>query len=548
MDSKTQGDSKPRWPAGIPFIIGNEAAERFSFYGMKAILFVYLSTLLMNFQQLDPNDPVRTAAEAAATHHVHLFVAGVYAFPMLGALVADRTFGKYRVIFWLSLVYCGGHAVLAFAGLTANAPLFYVGLTMIAVGSGGIKPCVSANVGDQFDASNASLVEKVYQIFYFSVNFGSFFSTLMTPWLYARFGPDVAFGVPGVLMAVATLVFWMGRKRFVVVNPNPGGGLGALDAAAGALLFTPVALGMFATDYLPWEAIVATAAAAVVAWFVLFRIRNNIRQDTGFFAVLVYCLLNQARRQPGQGYFDVAREKFGDDAAEGPPAVFRIAVVFSMVSMFWALFDQHASSWVNQAQRMDLTADLVVWQGQLKASQISALNPIMVMAIIPLLNFVVYPAVAKTGFNFTPLRRMSVGMFAACLAFVTVAVLQGRIDQAPEKTVGVMWQVIPYLIMTTSEVLVSVTGLEFAYTQAPRAMKSTIMGFWLLTVALGNKLVSVLATFEGLPLVRFFWLFAGLMAGAATVFSVLAYFYKGRSYLQEAAAAVSADDADPQPA
>jgi POT family proton-dependent oligopeptide transporter len=537
---------KPRWPAGIPYIIGNEAAERFSFYGMKAILFVYLSALLSNFQQLPVDSPIRKAAEDAATHHVHIFVAGVYAFPMLGALLADRLLGKYPVIFWLSIVYCGGHAVLAVAGLLSNAPLFYFGLALIALGSGGIKPCVSANVGDQFDASNSSLVTKVYQIFYFSINFGSFFSTLLTPKLYKWFGPDVAFGVPGVLMAVATLVFWMGRKRFVRVPPRPGGLLGLLDVVASAALFTPVALFLFATDYLPWWGIAAGSVAGVVLFAVLFVLREKKERSGGFFSVLLYCATHQRDRKAGQGFFDVARPVFGDDVAEGPLAVLKIGVVFSMVTVFWALFDQHASSWVNQANRMDLH----LWGMELEASQISALNPVMVMAIIPLLSFVVYPLLEKLGIAFTPLRRMTVGMFLASLSFVVVALIQARIDAAPEKSVGIGWQVWPYLIMTTSEVLVSVTGLEFAYTQAPKAMKSTIMGFWLLTVSFGNKLVAVFAGLEDLPLERFFWIFAGLMAGAAVIFMVMAMLYKGKTYLQDEAAPAKAegDGAAPQPA
>jgi POT family proton-dependent oligopeptide transporter len=524
--------ARPRWPVGVPFIIGNEAAERFSFYGMKAILFVYLAALLQNFQQLPEASPVRKAAEDAATHHVHLFVAGVYAFPMLGALVADRLLGKYPVIFWLSLVYCVGHGVLAVAGLSANAPLFYFGLALIALGSGGIKPCVSANVGDQFDASNASLVPKVYQIFYFSINFGSFFSTLMTPKLYKWYGPDVAFGIPGVLMLIATVIFWMGRGKYTRVPPKPGGSLGLLDVVASAVLFVPIALLLFGTDYLSWAAIGGLSVAAVVLFAVLFIVREQKQRSGGFFSVVYYALRNQHQRQAGEGFFSVARPVFGEEVAEGPVAVMKIAVVFSMVSVFWALFDQHASSWVNQAQRMDLHFAGM----ELEASQISALNPVMVMAIIPLLNFVVYPLVERLGITFTPLRRMTVGMFLASAAFVIVALLQARIDAAPAKSVGVAWQVIPYLVMTMAEVLVSVTGLEFAYTQAPKAMKSTIMGFWLLTVSLGNKLVAVLSGFEGLPLTTFFWIFAGLMAVAALIFAVLAYFYKGKTYLQGATA------------
>ncbi len=524
---------KPKWPAGIPFIIGNEAAERFSFYGMKAILFIYLRELFTILQDIDAAYRGIDAA-ARATHDVHLFVAGVYAFPMLGALIADRLFGKYNVIMWLSLVYCAGHAVLAIASPLQNVELFYVGLALIAVGSGGIKPCVSANVGDQFTKDNRELVTSVYQIFYFSINFGSFFSTLLTPILYRHYGGDVAFGVPGILMGVATLVFWFGRRKFIRVAPKPGGTLGLLDSVASAVLATPLLVFLFG-EGVSWPQFAAITVACVALWAGLFFYRLRREWDAGFFGIIVYAFQNQRSRKAGEGFFSVARARFGDDA-DGPLAVMKIAVVFSAVSVFWALFDQHASSWVNQAGQMYLPV-LPGWipgigGTAIDAAQISALNPVMVMIIIPLLNVTAYPLLQSMRIEATPLRRMTVGMFLAAAAFVNAALLQQAIDAAPPNSVNVFWQILPYLIMTTAEVLVSVTGLEFAYTQAPKRMKSTIMGFWLLTVAFGNKLVAFVSTFEGLPLEQFFWIFAGLMGGAAVVFMVLAYLYRGKTYLQ----------------
>jgi POT family proton-dependent oligopeptide transporter len=132
---------------------------------------------------------------------------------------------------------------------------------------------------------------------------------------------------------------------------------------------------------------------------------------------------------------------------------------------------------------------------------------------------------------------MVIGMFLAAVAFASSALLQMIIEKAGDGQVHALWQAIPYFLMTTSEVLVSITGLEFAYTQAPRAMKSTIMGFWLLCVTIGNLIVAFLSPLQKtLALSSFFWVFAGLMIAAAVVFSVLAYFYKGKTYLQQAAA------------
>ncbi|MBI3838168.1 MAG: hypothetical protein HY288_09590 [Planctomycetia bacterium] len=639
-------------PPGIPYIVGNEAAERFSFYGMKAILKVYLIALFVRFVD-ESTVPAEAMANANArsTEVVHLFVAGVYAFPLLGAIISDRLLGKYRTIIWFSLVYCAGHAVLAVAGRIGAMSQFdaaelsmYLGLGLIAVGSGGIKPCVSANVGDQFNESNGQLVSKVFQAFYFSINFGSFFSTLSTPLLLRYVGPEVAFGVPGVLMAIATVVFWMGRHKFVRVPPKPGGKLGVFDTLLTTLLFSPLfslILGYFVfweshlaaaqdaakkagtefpgvtadllKDYFAvyWWLPVATLTAVAVG-VALFRVRQRIEVSNAFLPVLLYNLTHQHERKPGMSFFDVGRTKFGAEAGDGPPAVLRIMLVFSMVSVFWALFDQHASTWVDQARQMalgvtmpayfgywvplaalglslfagvwlfgwignvpvprrvtvavvgavfalgfiavvcDLFApplgDIVSGEGvetvrkrtlsiQMEAAQLSAINPLLVMIVIPALNLLLYAPLRARGIEITPLQKLTVGMFLAAAAFAAAAVLQGAIETAAAEhasKVHALWQIVQYFIMTVSEVLVSITGLEFAYTQAPRAMKSTIMSFWLLCITFGNLLVAFLAPLQKtIDLSQFFWLFAGLMAGAATIFMLFALNYQGKTYLQQ---------------
>ena len=551
-----------RFPPGVKYIIGNEAAERFSFYGMKAILYAHMVSLYVGFQDKSGLEPsVLAAAEAKATAVTHLFNAGVYAFPMIGAILADRLLGKFKVIFWISMLYCVGHAVLSVGDHTALG--MYIGLTCIAMGAGGIKPCVSANVGDQFTSANANLIPKVYQMFYFSINFGSFFSTLLIPWLYKhpalgpKYGPMIAFAVPGVLMGVATVIFWLGRNRFVKVPPKPGGHLGLLDFIAAVLFFLPFVALVFAREFIEaafegsaiadmlgsvdaalWTTIGIITVASLSAGVAVFTRRQNIEPDPGFLAVMIYSLKNQKLRRPGMGFFDVAKERYGQEGAEGPPAVLRIMLVFSMVSVFWALFDQHSSTWIKQAGLMNLNVEAFGKTWTLSASQIPALNPLMVMMIIPLLNFGVYRPLERAGFNFSPLRRMTAGMFLTAIAFGTATWLQAHIESAAPGSVPVSWQIIQYWLMTTAEVLVSATGLEFAYTQAPRAMKSTIMGFWLLCVTFGNLLVVFLAPLEEtLALSEFFRLFAILMCFAAALFAVLAYLYKGKSYLQEAGAA-----------
>lgn len=204
-------------PPGVPHIIGNEAAERFSFYGMKAVLAVFM----VQYLHLMDGRGFGSMNEAEATAKVHLFNGAVYLTPLLGALLADILIGKYRTIIALSLVYCAGHAALACMGVFGNSPWWLAaGLGLIALGSGGIKPCVSAHVGDQFGSRNAHLLPRIFNWFYFSINLGAFVSMMLTPWLLEWHGPHWAFGVPGVLMAIATIVFWMGRHRFIHVPPG----------------------------------------------------------------------------------------------------------------------------------------------------------------------------------------------------------------------------------------------------------------------------------------------------------------------------------------
>jgi POT family proton-dependent oligopeptide transporter len=627
VPTPTVTERDDRFPPGIPYIVGNEGAERFSYYGMRQILYIYLTSLFIGFaaENAVPGEELADA-KVRATQITHLFMAGVYLFPMIGAILADRFLGKYRVILYVSFIYCAGHAALAIggrAGVLGNLGMaeaaMLAGLTLIAMGSGGIKPCVSANVGDQFSARNSHLITRVFQIFYFMINFGSFFASLLTPYFFRHYGPEVAFGVPGILMGVATLVFWLGRKRFVRVPPNPGGKLGALDFLSSSLMATPLlvlvgvgagvaeefvsaamseqtgkvaeALWHIASTYWPHALL---SAAALVAGYALFRFRQKLGEDSGFLSVLTYSLRHRRDRAPGEDFWAPARRHFGEEAAEGPPAVLRIIAVFSMVSVFWALFDQHASTWVEQAKAMDLTLVMprAVWSGwllpaavvgalygavwlfawvsnrplprratlvalgviavwglialgihlggggmqriELLPAQISALNPLFVMIIIPLLNFAVYRPLEVRGRPLRPLQRMAIGMFVTSTSFVAVALLQHRIQASGEGQVHVLWQVIPYLLITTAEVLVSITGLEFAYTQAPRAMKSTIAGFWLLCVTFGNVLVAFLAPLQRLSLATFFWVFAVLMALAATAFLILAARYRGRTYLQPA--------------
>ena len=209
---RTTPEETTEMPPGVAYIVCNEAAERFSFYGMKTILIVFMQKYMRDAA----GKPDHLSDEEARSWY-YIFSMAVYVTPLLGAFLSDVLLGKYRTILYFSLIYCGGHLAL---GLNDTRAGLATGLALIALGAGGIKPCVSANVGDQFGLSNQHLLSKVFGAFYFAINLGAFLSSLITPLLLDRYGPHPAFGLPGVLMGVATVAFWAGRHKFVHVPPT----------------------------------------------------------------------------------------------------------------------------------------------------------------------------------------------------------------------------------------------------------------------------------------------------------------------------------------
>ena len=423
-------------PKGTPYIIGNELAERFSFYGMKCILVVFMTKYL-----IDSNGNLDTMSDEDATYWYHLFTSAVYYTPIFGAILSDVFLGKYRTILLLSVVYCLGHLTLAI-NETKTGLLF--GLSLIAIGAGGIKPCVSAHVGDQFGKTNSHLIEKIFSWFYLSINLGAFISTMLAPLLLKYYGPHIAFGIPGILMLIATILFWMGRNVFIHIPP---GGMKFL------------------------------------------------------------------------------KEAFSRD---GLIAIGKLFIIYIFIAPFWALFDQTGSTWVIQAENLNRYWLGIDWL----PSQIQAINPIMILIFVPTFTYFLYPKINKY-FTLTPLRKISAGLFLTVPSFLIIGYLQTQIDLGHTPSIG--WQIFAYAILTASEVLISITCLEFSYTQAPKTMKSLIMGCFMLSIAFGNTFTMIVNNFitninDG---ASFFYFFAIVMLITALLFLLVVKFYKPKTYLQE---------------
>ena len=438
---RTAPSDSTRMPPGIPFIIGNEVAERFSYYGMRAILVVFMTKHL-----LDASGQKAPMTDEEAKYWFHLFVGAGYFFPLFGAIVADWFLGKYRTIMSLSIVYCLGHLALAVDETRIG---LFSGLVLIAVAMGAIKPCVSAHVGDQFGPRNSHLLSKVFGWFYLSINVGAFASSLITPLLLndPRFGPKVAFGVPGVLMAIATFVFWLGRHRFVHVPPR------------------------------------------------------------------------------GKEFLS---ELFSSEVVT---AIGRLLPVYLCVAAFWCLFDQTSSAWVIQADKMDRHLLGINWE----SSQLQAINPALILILVPLFSYLIYPLIDRI-WKLTPLRKIGLGMFMMVPGFVISALIEQAITTGGSP--NIVWQVLAYVPVTAAEVMISITCLEFSYSQAPTSMKSIVMSINLLSVTVGNfltaavnKAIQLPGGTSRLPGADYYWFFAGVMAVAAVIYIFVAMTYHGKTFV-----------------
>jgi POT family proton-dependent oligopeptide transporter len=423
-------------PPGIWHILTNEAAERFAYYGMTLILTEFMTKHLVG--------GVMSGGSGISWYHIFKFV--TYLFPIIGAVIADLWFGKFRTIIFFSILYCFGF--LSITVDQSRVGLFSCAI-LVAIGSGFIKPCVSANVGDQFGKSNQHLMAKIYNWFYFAINFGAFFGPFITPKLMNNpsYGPKWAFGLTFVMMVFATIVFWMGRKLYVHA---PAAGKSFLK---------------------------------------------------GIFS------------------------------GEGLIVVRKLSILFFILSAFYALYELSGSAWIIQAEKLNKHWIGYNWE----SSQVPSFNALFVMILIPIFTYVIYPVMNKF-FKLNALRKIAIGMFFLIVPFLVIVWLEYRIRAGQTPSIG--WQFAANFLMTAAEIFVSIPCLEFAYTQAPKQMKSFIMSLYLaasigignLITFLINQLITDREFFKG---ANYYWTFIVFMFVASVIFAVVAAFYKGRTYTQD---------------
>ncbi|XP_018089583.1 peptide transporter 2 isoform X1 [Xenopus laevis] len=393
------------YPLSIMFIVVNEFCERFSYYGMKAVLTLYF----LNYLHWDEN---------LSTTVYHAFSGLCYFTPLIGAPIADAWLGKFNTIFYLSILYVIGHIIKSVGAIPTvgstevHVALSVIGLIAIAFGTGGIKPCVAAFGGDQFEEEHAQERSKFFSIFYLSINAGSLISTFVTPVLRGDvqcFGGDcyaLAFGVPAALMFVALIVFVAGS-------------------------------GMY-KKYPPQGNILASVFGCIG-----FALKNRWR--------------HRSKQHPKREHWlDWADEKYQKRLITEVKMVTKVLFLYIPLPMFWALFDQQGSRWTLQATRMNSDFGGFV----LQPDQIQILNPLLILILIPVFDLGIYPLIRCCKIDFKAIPKMAIGMILAALAFAVATVVEIKINETLPPVSAAKESYLQVLNLARGELIVEIPGLE----------------------------------------------------------------------------------------
>ncbi|KAL1916121.1 uncharacterized protein VTP21DRAFT_6125 [Calcarisporiella thermophila] len=490
VDTKLMA-SPSRIPMSIFFIIPNEFGERFCFYGIKPLLYLYFI------------DMCSTTPEYSKML-THSFIVISYFCPLLGAAISDSYLGKYRTIVYLSVIYFIGTALLTIFSINhvmgdfPNIPIAgpYAALVLMAIGTGGIKPCVSTHGGDQFLPHQKTGIDWFFTVFYTTINVGSLLAQNITPHIKNNiqcFGAPCYFGsyiLPSAMFLVALLAFIFGVRYYRIVPP--------------------------VGEFLPFKA-AKVAVLAFGRW--LFASREERQHKGG--------ILNFALADVGAPFVEETR------------LLGRIIYMILPTLFFWMIYDQKSTEWQAQYRMMNQQI------GSIKVSPESfgVINSLLIIIMVPSLGFL-YPVIEKgLGIRCTTLRRISLGFFLVCMAFLISGLLHisveanynpikenGKVVACPT-CVPALWQVPQFFVLSLAEALLSPTGLLFCYQESGKALKAQTSSIWLLMTAFGNIVNTAIAgtaekTVTG-PSKYFMYMGIGL--GGWLWFTIQAYFYKYKS-------------------
>ncbi|XP_054820071.1 protein NRT1/ PTR FAMILY 8.1-like [Prosopis cineraria] len=537
------------WRA-CPFILGNECCERLAYYGMGTNLVLYFKHRLGQ-------------KGATASKNVADWSGTCYLTPLIGAFLADAYLGRYWTIASFSIIYVIGMTLLTLsasipgikptcneelkncrATMTQNAVAF-LALYLIALGTGGIKPCVSSFGADQFDDADDAEKEKkgsFFNWFYFSINIGALIAASVLVWIQDNVGWGLGFGIPAAAMAIAVVFFFSGTRLYR--HQKPGG--------------SPLTR--------IFQVIVASMRKHKVEVPDDKRLLYEIEAETES-AVLGSRKLD---RTSGLRFLDKAAVvEYSDDGkgtvnpwrlctvtqVEELKAIIRLLPVWATGIIFATVYGQMSNYFVLQGETMDTRFGNSSFK--IPPASLSIFDTLSVLFWVPVYDRLIVPLASKLTGNrrgLTQLQRMGIGLFISIFSVLFAGVLElvrlrivqkhNYYEMKEMIPISIFWQVPQYFIIGCAEVFTFIGQLEFFYEQAPDAMRSVCSALSLLTVALGQYVSSLLVTIvtkittkNGSPgwlpdnlnygkLHYFFWLLSVLSVLNFLAFLVVAKLYK----------------------
>ncbi|KAJ0611271.1 putative bacterial ABC-type protein transporter [Helianthus annuus] len=531
------------WKA-CPFILGNECCERLAYYGMSTNLVLYFVNNLHEHS-------------ATASRNVSNWQGTCYFTPLIGAFLADAYLGRYWTIAMFSIIYVMGMTLLTIAAAVpglkptcvskedchptgTGVAVTFLALYLVALGTGGIKPCVSSYGADQFD--DADEEEKKHKSsffnwFYFSINIGALIAASLLVWIQDNVGWGWGFGIPAVAMAVAVVSFFSGTQLYR--NQKPGG--------------SPL----------------TRIFQVVVASWRKRRVRVPDDKSLLYETADTKSTIEGSRKLDHTkdfSFLDKAAMELQSDHAKGSINPWRLCTVTQVEELksiikllpiwatgiiFSAVYSQMSSLFVLQGNTMDLTIN----KFEIPAASLSIFDTLSVIFWVPVYDRAIVPLARKyTGHKsgLTQLQRMGVGLVISIFAMLSAGILEvvrlgivkrNNYYDVKHIPMSVLWQVPQYFLIGCAEVFTFIGQLEFFYDQAPDSMRSLCSALSLTTNAFGNYLSSLLVTVVtatstkgGKPgwipdnlnrgeLQNFFWLLSGLSVVNFGVYLVVAKWY-----------------------
>lgn len=448
-----------------PFILGNEFCERLAFYGLSTNLIIYLNRVMGE-------------DSGFAAVQVNLFEGTCYLTPLLGAWLADSLWGRYKTILVFSCIYFVGMMLLAGSAMVPGlkpdpsqvaTPLqnvaLYASLYIVALGTGGIKPNVSAFGADQFDEMNAAdrrEKRSFFNWFYFSINVGSLIAVTCIVWIQENISWGIGFAIPAFAMAVAIVVFIAGSPRYKHVEPSE----------------SPIA---------------RVIKVTLAAWKENKREKAVENESDGLYdaSEMQEPLVSHdgLRRSESLPWLDAATrvrshggqtEQFSVQQVEEVKLVYRMLPIFFSTIMYWTIYMQMGSFFVVQGSKMDRRIEIPFYDGlfYIPAASLAVINTFAIVALIPVYDKILVPLLRRAGTPMTMLKRIGWGL-GICVAamFVSAAVEYRRLalynageildEEEGIVDMSVWYQVPQYLLIGTSEIFASIGTMEFFYDQAP---------------------------------------------------------------------------------